>query len=209
MKISALPVLFCLFPSSHALPARPRRTQYTRLIVFGDSFSDNGTGAWETSNHTWPSDPAYHAHSFTNGPVWPTLLAQRLNAPLLDFATGGATASNALVRGFTGANGSIPVPSASEQVDAFLGGDGPVGERDMLVHYVGANNVLFDTSVTGVQVATWIRADVQRLYAAGPRHVLLAHYPPVSTFPATYNDSTYAAIGPASTTGLEWGLANV
>lgn len=209
MKTPALPTLLYLLPITHALPAKLRKPRYTRVVVFGDSFSDNGTGAWDVSNHTWPSDPAYHAHSFTNGPVWPTLLAHTLNASLLDFATGGATASNALVQGFTGPNASIPVPSASEQVSAFLAGGSPVSASDVVVHYIGANDVLFDTSVAGAQVASWIDADVQRLYAAGARHLLLANYPPVSSFPATYNDSTYAAIGPVYAAALDRGLASV
>lgn len=45
----------------------PRQSlnDYTRLIVFGDSYSDDGDGSWVVSNHTWPADPAYFGHHFS------------------------------------------------------------------------------------------------------------------------------------------------
>jgi phospholipase/lecithinase/hemolysin len=39
--------------------------RFSRLIVFGDSFSDNGNGSWVESNGTWPKDLAYSGHSFS------------------------------------------------------------------------------------------------------------------------------------------------
>ena len=54
----------CLAALASAAPLNKRAT-YERLIVFGDSFSDSGRGAWVVSNHTWPADPAYYNHSFS------------------------------------------------------------------------------------------------------------------------------------------------
>jgi phospholipase/lecithinase/hemolysin len=193
------------FPTIRTVPPP---THYSRLIVFGDSFSDNGTGAWEASSHTWPSDPAYHSHSFSNGPVWPILLSTTLSAPLLDYAVGGATADNSLVTGYTGPNSTIRVPSARDQVEHFLADDAP-RDDDLFVHFVGANDPLFDAEVTGAAVASWINADVQRLWGAGAKTVLLANYPAVSTFPATYGDATYRAVGPRYAASLDRGLVNV
>jgi phospholipase/lecithinase/hemolysin len=51
-----------------ALPTQQHERQsphYTRLVVFGDSYSDNGSGARVVSNNTWPADPAYYSHSFS------------------------------------------------------------------------------------------------------------------------------------------------
>lgn len=49
------------FPAAHKRQA----SQYGRLVVFGDSYSDDGNGAWLASNMTWPSDPAYSGHHFS------------------------------------------------------------------------------------------------------------------------------------------------
>lgn len=40
-------------------------SNFTRLIVFGDSYSDDGNGSWIVSNETWPADPAYYGHHFS------------------------------------------------------------------------------------------------------------------------------------------------
>ncbi|KIO15822.1 carbohydrate esterase family 16 protein, partial [Tulasnella calospora MUT 4182] len=95
-----------------------RTRQFRRLVVFGDSFSDDGHGAWVVSNHTWPADPAYYRHTFSNGPIWPTVLSGALGIDnkLTDKATGGATSDNAVVQGYTGADSTIPVPSALDQI---------------------------------------------------------------------------------------------
>lgn len=42
----------------HASPAN-LRVQYSELVVFGDSLSDNGNGSYRLTNKTWPADPAY------------------------------------------------------------------------------------------------------------------------------------------------------
>lgn len=48
---------------ANALPYKTAGS--SRLIVFGDSFSDNGNGSWIASKGTWPADPAYYGHSFS------------------------------------------------------------------------------------------------------------------------------------------------
>ena len=67
MLSSALVVCLCsVVLHTAAVPVRRQAaSQYKRLIVFGDSFSDNGSGAWVVSNETWPADPAYYNHTFS------------------------------------------------------------------------------------------------------------------------------------------------
>lgn len=65
---SSIFYLAVLCQSAISLPhVTPRQSSgnYTRLIVFGDSYSDDGNGAWIVSNKTWPSDPAYYGHHFS------------------------------------------------------------------------------------------------------------------------------------------------
>lgn len=165
-------------------------TQLSRLIVFGDSFSDNGNGSWVASNGTWPADPAYYGHSFSNGPKWNDIVAAALGLELTNLAAGGATADNSFVAGGTGASSTIPVPSAKDQVDSFLTWDA-ARPGDVFVHWIGANDILFNTTITGGEIASLVAEDVDRLYRSGARNIILANYNEMTTFPATYNSSDY------------------
>src|ERR1051325_6177463 len=74
--------------------------QFKRLIVFGDSLSDNGN-LFALSGNTYPPPP-YYLGRFSNGPVWVEDLAERLGVPLDDFAVGGANTDT------TNINGPLP-----------------------------------------------------------------------------------------------------
>lgn len=188
MRLSISLVLTCGAFLASAYP-RPHRL-FSRLIVFGDSFSDNGNGAWAASNGTWPVDPAYFNHSFSNGPKWNDLVAEVLDLELINLATGGATTDNDFVAGGTGASSTIPVPSADDQITAFLSRDKPTA-TDVFVHWIGANDILFNTNITGIEVTSLISKHVNRLYRAGIQNLILANYNNATTFPATYNSSEY------------------
>ncbi|KAM0445451.1 hypothetical protein ACHAQK_001660 [Fusarium lateritium] len=183
----------CLCASSlaYALPvANHPAAKFSRLIVFGDSFSDNGNGSWIASNGSWPADPAYYSHSFSNGPKWNDVVAKDLELELINLAAGGATTNNDFVAGGTGADSTITVPSAADQVSSFLTWDKPQS-GDIFVHWIGANDILFNTSITGAQVTSLINEDVYRLYQAGAKNIILVNYFKITTFPATYNSSDY------------------
>ncbi|KAK9418995.1 putative Phosphatidylcholine-sterol acyltransferase [Seiridium unicorne] len=174
-----------------ALPHVPRQqTTFSRLIVFGDSFSDNGNGSWIASNGTWPADPAYYGRSFSNGPKWNDLVAEVLGLKLTNLAAGGATADNSFIAGGTGPDSTIPIPSAKDQVSSFLSWDVPQ-PGDVFVHWIGANDILFNTSITGAQITALVNADVDRLYRAGAKNIIVANYNDITTFPATHNSSDY------------------
>ncbi|KAI1062296.1 hypothetical protein LB506_006265 [Fusarium annulatum] len=191
---------------AHAYPVE-HSAKFSRLVVFGDSFSDNGNGSWVVSNGTWPVDPAYYHHSFSNGPKWNDVVAKQLGLELINLATGGATTNNDFVAGGTGAESTIPVPSAADQVLSFLSWDKPQA-GDIFVHWIGANDILFNTSITGGQVTSLINENVNRLFQAGAKTIILANYLNATTFPATYNSSAYNVPSvqdyvPALTKGLE------
>ncbi|RGP79549.1 hypothetical protein FLONG3_2297 [Fusarium longipes] len=176
---------------AHAAPLPDASTaKFSRLIIFGDSFSDNGNGSWIVSNGSWPADPAYYGHSFSNGLKWNDLVAKDLGLELINLATGGATTNNDFVAGGTGPQSIIPVPSAADQVVSFLSWDKPRA-NDVFVHWIGANDILFNTSITGGQVTSLINESVERLYHAGATKIILANYLKATTFPATYNSPDY------------------
>ncbi|PTD01482.1 hypothetical protein HYE67_005815 [Fusarium culmorum] len=189
--LSSWVIGLCASSLVHALPVSDYYTvKAPRLIVFGDSFSDNGNGSWIVSNGTWPADPAYYRHSFSNGLKWNDLVAKDLGLELINLATGGATTNNNFVAGGTGAQSTIPVPSASDQVLSFLSWDKPRPD-DVFVHWIGANDILFNTSITGGQVTSLINENVDRLYHAGAKKIILANYLKITTFPATYSSPDY------------------
>ncbi len=63
-------------------------TSFTRIVVLGDSLSDNGN--LYAAIH-YPPSPPYASGRFSNGPVAVEYLQQRLAIPLSDYAWGGAT----------------------------------------------------------------------------------------------------------------------
>ena len=89
----------------------------SRLVVFGDSLSDNGN----LFKLTGEPPPPYWEGRFSNGPTYAEQLAQLLGAHLNDRAFGGATASNSspgvLLDPLTGTPLPINLP---EQIGFYL-----------------------------------------------------------------------------------------
>nr|WPL92274.1 GDSL-like lipase/acylhydrolase U56931 [Ganoderma boninense] len=168
--------------------ARESNASYSAIVAFGDSFTDNGNGAWALSNHTWPANPNYFDGRFSNGPVWIEYVAGNLSVPLVDFAVGGATSSNELVQGYTGPNSTIPVPSVDEQVTSFLQpGSVPSNlslAAPLFVLMGGANDPLFNISISANESFRALIASTARLAAAHPAaHFLFLDYPDLARIP--------------------------
>ncbi|PIL23397.1 hypothetical protein GSI_14708 [Ganoderma sinense ZZ0214-1] len=191
--VSAGVALLLASTATSAAPhfARESNTSYSAIIAFGDSFTDNGSGAWVVSNQTWPANPNYSGGRFSNGPVWIEYVAGNLSVPLVDFALGGATSSNALVQGFTGPNSTIPVPSVDDQVASFLQpGSVPSNvslAAPLFVLMGGANDPLFNASVSANQSFRALIASTAQLAAAYPAaHFLFLDYPDLARIPMDF-----------------------
>ncbi|KAI5477127.1 hypothetical protein MNV49_006855 [Pseudohyphozyma bogoriensis] len=130
-----------LYESHRTLKAQARRSQFTKVVCFGDSLSDAGNGAWVFTNKTWPKDPAYVGHRFTNGPVYSEYIAQQLMLPLVSYATGGASISHR-VSSMSGEHGMLPVDCIIDQIAKYS-----VGKEDesstLFIIYAGANDAYF------------------------------------------------------------------
>src|SRR5437588_8056906 len=83
-----LAIAFSASPAANA-------DKYRRLVVFGDSLSDNGNLFALTG---FPPAP-YYMGRFSNGPVWVEDLAQYLDVPLDDYAFGGANTDATNING--------------------------------------------------------------------------------------------------------------
>lgn len=79
------------------------------------------------------------------------------------------------------------------------------------MHWIGANDALTTTNITGAEVTSLIARDVDLLFRAGAKTVLLASYLPINLFPATYNSSDVALanFAEAYAKSLDTGLANI
>lgn len=142
---------------------------YDRLVVFGDSLSDNG-----------------NAGRFSNGPVWVERLAERLGLALKpsrmgghDFAVGGARLDPR----------SGP-DSLRAQADRFLGKPQPNG-RTLHIVYGGGNDLLAAMGAgdadAGIAVDRAVRAlesIVADLVAHGATDILVPNLPDIGMTPA-------------------------
>ncbi|CAG8637055.1 21291_t:CDS:2 [Cetraspora pellucida] len=93
------------------------RKKYNKMVVFGDSFTDNGN-VYNLTNKNWPSKINYKGH-FCDGKIWAEYLAEMLNVKLENYAFGGATADSKFVQGSTGPN-KHKVPGIKQQIEAFI-----------------------------------------------------------------------------------------
>ena len=110
---------------------------YNRLVVFGDSLSDNGNLYAATFN-TQPTSPPYFQGRFSNGPVFTELLGFNVGrsaagAPVtgsINYAYGGARTDNS----------AFP-PGMRNQLLAYTGAGGTFGANDLVSILGGANNI--------------------------------------------------------------------
>lgn len=110
---------------------------YNRLVVFGDSLSDNGNLYAATFN-TQPASPPFFQGRFSNGPVFTELLGfnagrSALGAPVtgsINYAYGGARTDNS----------AFP-PGMRNQLLAYTSGGGTFGANDLVSILGGANNI--------------------------------------------------------------------
>jgi hypothetical protein len=130
----------------------------------------------------------YFKGRFSNGPVWVEELAKQMGAKLTDFATGGgtshsfrpyspstnsrrsncsATSDDTLVQGFTGPKSDIAVPSAIDQLTAYLSANPSDIRGNLFVILIGANDVLFDSNVTATKTVKNVEGIIEKLRTKG------------------------------------------
>lgn len=161
-----------------------------KVIVFGDSLSDNGNLYSLTSlAHKRiplvpiiPKSPPYYEGRFTNGLVWVDLLAQALNIPMINYAYGGAWAEPYL-------ESELKVPfGLGMQVNFYLTASVLDFEKDKHLYIIwsGANDYVKGREdaeyATTTTVAT-IQSQIEWLAYYGAKHFLLLNLPDLSKVP--------------------------
>lgn len=166
---------------------------YSRLVVFGDSLSDNGNLFAATGN-TQPTSPPYFQGRFSNGPVFTELLGfnagrSALGAPVtgsINYAYGGARTDSS----------AFP-PGMRNQLLAYTGGGGTFRSTDLVSILGGANNIFQGLPAAGgapnpvaainpviAAAAADMNFLVNSIAAAGAGTILVGNIPSLGNAPA-------------------------
>jgi outer membrane lipase/esterase len=149
--------------------------QPTRIVAFGDAFSDLGQGGSRYTVNDGGVD------------IWTQQVAASFGLPLATQSAGGTSyaTGNARVNRKPDAAGNAATPTVTEQIDAFLSA-GPIGGNDLLVVGGGIGDVVAEMAQlnAGAQTSEQMLANVKqagrdlatqvrRLVDAGASHVVV------------------------------------
>lgn len=172
-----------LFIALYFASTSSQAAAYDKIIVFGDSLSDNGNISM-TTDHQVPRNPPYFTGHFSNGEVWVEHVAEALGIDIdspdqfVDQAFAGAYASDENAKEDTYALFNLPF-----QVDDYL------TDRDkklpnekldnhLFVIWIGSNDYLgggqnLDPKIAIKNTISSIEENMLRLYDNGARHFLI------------------------------------
>lgn len=168
--------------------------QFSSVIAFGDSLSDNGNYYRLVDKLTplTPQDGApplpYFFGRFSNGPVAVELLAANLGIPLHDFAVGGA------LSGLPNEDPRFPGSGVLGQVQDLVAKKHKLDDDALYVVWGGANDFLGATNLGAPGVAQAVIANainnltqsIGLLYAHGARHFLVPNLPDLGLIPLNH-----------------------
>lgn len=103
MKTLSCAVITALFTVAFATPLPNKRdgSPFDFLVIFGDSYSDDGFGYYYSSHGSTFPPPGTRADRFdtnaSGGLIWGQYIEQQTGATVYDYAVGGATCSNSIV----------------------------------------------------------------------------------------------------------------
>ncbi len=165
---------------------------YSRLVVFGDSLSDNGN-LYLISSGTQPASPPYYQGRFSSGQVWTERLgfnAANFNGSVtgnINYAFGGAR---------TDASAGVPFGMLT-QLARYTAAGGKFGATDLVTVLGGANDIFQALPAAGASaspvaamtpVATAAAANVNSLVnsvaGAGAGTILVSNLPKLSLTPS-------------------------
>jgi phospholipase/lecithinase/hemolysin len=155
-----------------------------KMVVFGDSLSDNGN-LYEIMKHRVPVSPPYHKGRFSNGPVWVEILAQQYfgaknqSKMFYDYACGGAVVDLSEEDDFS-------TFTLQGQISTYLLANDDKADKDTLfVIWVGSNNYLAldESSMDTAPIIAKINQQIQKLLDKGAKHFLIVSVPDLGKVP--------------------------
>ncbi|RFB80814.1 autotransporter domain-containing protein [Methylovirgula sp. 4M-Z18] len=193
---------------------------YNRLVVFGDSLSDNGNLALATNNAL----PGYPSQRFSNGPVWVEYLNSTiLNLGPLQNYTGSATNGQSIDLAFGGArtdtlNGLAP-PGIPTQISLYSAFGGTFGPNNLVTLWGGANDLFqgldalstpvgAQATMAGIATAGAgnVAASAAQLSTLGAKTVLIPNVPNLGLTPSYNIDAATSALATYSAATLNANL---
>jgi outer membrane lipase/esterase len=187
-----------------AMASAANAQTYGRLVVFGDSLSDNGN-LYAASGNTQPTSPPYFQGRFSNGPVFTELLG--FNAGR---SAAGAPRTGSINYAYGGArtDSSAFPPGMRNQLLQYTGGGGTFSSTDLVSILGGANNIFQAVPTAAVSgnpagaiqpVALAAAADinfiVNSVATAGAGTILVGNLPNLAITPQ-FNQGPNAAAAP-------------
>jgi len=187
-SITKLLVAFIAVIAASSASASP---QYSSVIAFGDSLSDNGN-YYRLVDKLTPLAPQdgspplpYFYGRYSNGPVAVELLAANLGLTLHDFAVGGATS------GLTNEDPRFPRSGVLGQVEDYVAANERLDDDALYVVWGGANDFLGAANLGTPGVAQSVIANaignltrsIAILHAHGARHFLVPNLPDLGLVP--------------------------
>jgi phospholipase/lecithinase/hemolysin len=175
----------CLF----FLVTHAMASSLNKIVVFGDSLSDNGN-LYEYMGHNMPMSPPYYKGRFTDGPVWVEHLAKHYfpdnpEAHLLDYAFGGAAVDNESADDLDDEEGDMS--SLDRGLDSYLlAHNDKANASSLYVIWIGSNNYLALPDELDAEIAyvrTGLRRAVDRLVDKGAKHIMLVGLPDLGKTP--------------------------
>lgn len=190
MKIDHKSLFLCLLSMFFITFQSANAAEFDRVIVFGDSLSDNGNIFSLTSKAhkvipmvpVIPKNPPYYKGRFSNGPVWIDDLALALDVPLDDYAYGGSWAEPLR-------DSKLLIPfSLGNQVNYYLVANvtDRHKENHLYVIWSGGNDYVQgrdDADYATDETIDSIRNNLEWLVYYGARTVMVLNLPDLSLVP--------------------------
>lgn len=186
MRILALALMLCISSLASAVTVN-------KVVVFGDSLSDNGN-LFEYMKHQLPMDPPYYKGRFSNGRVWIELLTEKYFPHqaanrLLDYAYAGAAVIN---------EEDDTLFTLRNEVNSFLlSHQGKADPNNLYVVWIGANNYLAipeDAEKTVNEVNQGIKDSLEQLINNGGKTFLILNMPDLGRTPVAREFDAEAAL---------------
>lgn len=169
---------------------------FSKIVMFGDSLSDNGNLYHYMKQHM-PQSPPYFQGRFSNGPVWVERLAEKY-APtqaasfLLDYAFGGAGIAA------TEEEEEDVIFTLKHEVDSYLlAHQDRADPHHLFMIWIGSNNYLnlpLDRDETVAMVVKGIVNSAQRLVEKGAKQVVIFNLPDLGQSPFARATNTTDAL---------------
>jgi len=185
--IFSILAFFALFSHAHSFP-------YEKIVVFGDSLTDDGSGVYSLTGGQLPLPPYYHGR-FSNGPVWTEYLAQTFHLDykrhVTNYAYGGALVS---LEGPTGSPPALMATINDYLISRKFNLSSSDEDKTLYIIEGGANDVFVALEAGALTNQTreqtlietlpgLVHFITERIVSAGGRHVVVFKLAPLYISP--------------------------